>query len=227
MANGLRIEGVGTVTWTFTNMDGTEVRIRGLSYYVPGAEARLLSPRRLFDGDKVRGHYEGDHKTFRLHIDGQVSLTIEYDDRNSLPIGYATIGQSAEPQLNLTLMNESNQNLTGGQKLLLHWRNRFGHLNLPAVQRILRNVPFLSEKFTAASKCGIASIRCSICEFAKGHRRAILRSTKTVPESTHTGAIKAEDLKPGVNVSVDHFESRLLRRTFNSYGRASSSTYKG
>ena len=45
MANELRIEGMGTVTWTFTNIDGTQVRIQGLSYYVPGAKARLLSPQ--------------------------------------------------------------------------------------------------------------------------------------------------------------------------------------
>ena len=65
MANVLRIEGIGTVTWTFANLDGTEVRISGLAYYVPGEKARLLSPQRLFDGVKVKGHYEGDHKDFR------------------------------------------------------------------------------------------------------------------------------------------------------------------
>ena len=27
MTSGLRIEGIGTVTWTFANLDGTEVRI--------------------------------------------------------------------------------------------------------------------------------------------------------------------------------------------------------
>ena len=186
---------------------------------MPGAKARLLSPQRLFDGAKIQGHYEGDHKEFRLHIDGCHTLTVEYDDRNSLPIGYASIGKTPDPQLNLTLMDESNQNLTGGQKLLLHWHNRFGHLNLAAVQRILRNVPFLSDKFAAASKCDMRSIKCTICEFAKGHRRA-LRSAKTVPDADHTGALKVEHLKPGVQVSVDHFESRLLGRTFDSYGRA-------
>jgi hypothetical protein len=133
------------------------------------------------------------------------------------PSDMLRLGQSTDPQLDLTLMDESNQNLTGGQKLLLHWHNRFGHLNLPAVQRILRNVPFLSDKFTAASKCDMKTIKCTICEFAKGHRRAI-RSEKTLPNSDHTGALKVEHLKPGVNVSVDHFESRLLGQTFDSFG---------
>jgi hypothetical protein len=53
-----------------------------------------------------------------------------------LPIGYAQIGSTTDPQLNIALMDNSNQNLTGDQKLLLHWHNRFGHLNLPAASRI-------------------------------------------------------------------------------------------
>ena len=83
MANSLRIEGMGTVTWMFTNPDGTQVRIQGLSYFMPGAKARLLSPQRLFDGTDVTGRYEGDAVSFRLHIDGCHPLMIEYDDRNS------------------------------------------------------------------------------------------------------------------------------------------------
>ena len=230
MANGLVIEGVGPVTWTFTNPDGTEVRIRSMAYYVPGAKARLLSPQRLFDPKTgVRGRYEGDHKSFRICIANSATLTIEYDDRNSLPIGYATIGNipdGVSPQMNLTLIDESNQNLTAGQKLLLHWHQRFGHLNLPAVQRILRAAPFASATFESASKCDMRTLKCETCEYAKGHRRA-KKSTTAVPVPDHVGTLKIDHLKPGAQVSVDHFESRLLGRTFDSYGKASSQTYKG
>ena len=48
-----------------------------------------------------------------------------------------------------------------------------------------------------------------------------------MPETDHTGALKVDHLKPRVQVSVDHFESRLLGRTFDSYDRASTATYKG
>ncbi len=231
MANGLKIEGVGSVTWTFSNGTGEDVCVRGLAYYVPKATARLLSPQRLFDASTgFQGRYEGDQSSFRLFLQGSAPLIVEYDDRNSLPIGYATIGPVADdnfhPQMNLTLLDEANQNMTAGQKLLLHWHHRFGHLNLPAVQRLLRAVPFLSEKFAAASKCDTASMRCAICEFAKGHRRA-KKSVVTVTNDQRDGALKVGHLKPGLQVSVDHFESRLLGRTFDSYGKASSATYKG
>ena len=133
---------------------------------------------------------------------------------------------TVKPQMNLTLVDDQNQNLTGGQKLLLQWHNRFGHLNFPSVQRILRAVPFLSTKVEAAAKCDLLKLKCSICEFAKGHRRA-KKSVTQVINYERTGALKVENLKPGLLVSVDHFESRILGRNFDSYGKASSATYKG
>jgi hypothetical protein len=231
MANGLKIEGMGPVTWTFSNSTGANVVVRGMAYYVPKSTARLLSPQRLFDESTgMQGRYEGDQQSFRLHIHGSPTLVVEYDERNSLPIAYATIGPVPtllpQPQLNLSLLNESNQNLTGAQKLLLHWHCRFGHLNFPSVQRLFRAVPFLSVKFSAASKCAIADMRCEICEYAKAHRRPRRHATLT-PNDVRDGALKANHLKPGAQVSVDHFESSLLGRTFDSYGKASSATYKG
>ena len=69
MANGLKIEGVGSVTWTFSNSKGDDVCVRGLAYYVPKATARLLSPQRLFDASTgMQGRYEGDQESFRLYL---------------------------------------------------------------------------------------------------------------------------------------------------------------
>ena len=230
MANGLKI-GMGPVTWTFANDAAGDVVVRGMTYYVPKATARLLSPQQLFDASTgMYGHYEGDHQCFRLHIQGSPTLIVEYDERNSLSIAYAIIGPVptpiSNPQMNLSLLNDSNQNLTGAQKLLLHWHCRFGHLNFPSVQHLFCAVPFLSTKFAAASKCAIAEMRCEICEYAKAHRRPRRHATLT-PNDVRDGALKANPLKPGAHVSVDHFKSSLLGRTFDSYGKASSATYKG
>jgi hypothetical protein len=46
-----------------------------------------------------------------------------------------------------------------------------------------------------------------------------------VPE--HDGALKDGHLVPGARVSVDHFESILLGRTFDSFGKSSSAKFKG
>ena len=169
--------------------------------------------------------YEGNKQSFRLKIN-KAEFIVDFDDRNSLPIGYAVIGAMPEPQVNLAVMDDANQNLTSRQRLLLHWHNRFGHLNLPAVEQILRAVPFLSAQFESASKCDTRSVKCTICEFAKGHRRAV-KSATHVPNDNAVGALKVDHLKSGAQVSVDHFESRLLGRTFDSYGKATSDTSKG
>lgn len=62
MANGLCIEGVGPVTWTFSNGAKSNVCVTSMAYYVPKAKARQLSPQRLFDSSTgVQGRFEGDH----------------------------------------------------------------------------------------------------------------------------------------------------------------------
>ena len=88
MANGLRIEGVGPVTHTFSNGENNDVVVRIIAYYVPKAKARLLSPQRLFDASTgTQGSYEGDQASFRLHLKGSALLIVDYDDRNSFPVG--------------------------------------------------------------------------------------------------------------------------------------------
>jgi hypothetical protein len=129
-------------------------------------------------------------------------------------------------QVNALVFEEANQNLTAGQKILLQWHSRFGHLRFRRVQSILRLFPFSAIKYASASKCDISTLKCATCQYAKAHRRATHGSRTTVnPE--RDGSLTAEHLGPGKRVSVDHFESRLLGRTFDSFGKASSNQYKG
>ena len=118
----------------------------------------------MFDASTgIQERYEGDQQPFRLHTQGNSPLIVEYDDRNSLPIAYAMIGPvpsviHKNPQLNLSLLHDYNQNLTGAQQLLLKWHCGFRDLNMPSVQRLFRAAaPFLSAKFAASSKCSFAA----------------------------------------------------------------------
>ena len=61
---------------------------------------------------------------------------------------------------------------------------------------------------------------------AKGHRWSTKGTTRT-PNVTRDGALKANDLCPGSTGLVDHFESRLKGRTFDSFGKATSDQYMG
>jgi hypothetical protein len=229
MANGLVIAGTGLVTWSFQIITGVDLPVKTMAYYVPGAKVRLLSPQRVFDLDSGKGgRYFGDHEGFKLIIQNH-TIVIPYNKQNTLPIGYALI-QDSSKQVNLALQDDNNQNLIGGQKILIHWHHRFGHLNLLSVQQILRAPPFLMPRFTAASKCELLGLKCSICEYTKGHRRSTklsLNSKQVSDLNSTVGALKVTHLQPGAQVSVDHFESRVLGRTFDSFGKVNSNTYKG
>ena len=59
---------------------------------------------------------------FHLDYDKQPSLDIPYSPDINLPISYAiTSPHEISQQVNLTILDKNDQNLTGSQKLLLEW----------------------------------------------------------------------------------------------------------
>ena len=224
MAGGMNIKGIGKVGWSFKTPTGI-LTVHSKCYYVPNAAARLLSPQRLFcAANNIHGHFSCSESHAELVFDDVGSLKVEYDPNNHLPIAVAKNLAGVQPQLNLTILNEDNQNLTIGQKLLLNWHARFGHKGFASLQRILRGSPFSSQRFKAASQCSIP--RCEICELSKAHRQPTHGHKKTINPAT-SGGLKTDDLSPGASVSVDHFESRARGRTLTSLGRSSSDSYVG
>ena len=227
MASGASITGVGNVAWTFPCKNNDHMTIITRCYLVPKASTRLLSPQCIFD--KQNGHpgkFGGDEEQFYLEYDSKPIVSVGYSNKSNLPIGYAisTSQDDAEPMVNLSLLDDENQNLTAGQKLLLEYHYKFGHTNMPLVQHILRSEGFSAGKYGAASKCRVP--KCSVCEYAKGHRRSTRGAIHT-PTPTRDGTLKINDLRVGSTISVDHFESRLKGRTFDSFGKATSDKYIG
>jgi hypothetical protein len=61
---------------------------------------------------------------------------------------------------------------------------------------------------------------------AKAKRRA-KKSSIQIKTTERYGALKTGNLKVGARVSLDHFESRLVGITYDSYGKPSSTKFKG
>ena len=83
MARGMKIEGKGTVEWTFITTHETTLTVKIICYYVPACKTRLLSPQRLFNKSKgIRGKciVVEDHST--LQFEEISPLIIEYNSRN-------------------------------------------------------------------------------------------------------------------------------------------------
>jgi hypothetical protein len=174
------------------------------------------------------GTYHGDECNFNLTVDGYQRLVVEYNVCNHLPVGYATIGRGQltirSSHANLALCDDTNQIITGRHKLLLNWRERFGHLNFLALQGILQHFPFQSAKFAATSKCDLTDFRCAICQHAKAHR-CPTHGHYTKPNEDCIGRLTTEHLLTADQVLVDHFESRILDQTKDSYGKLTSNKY--
>ena len=222
MAGGMPIAGIGKIAWTFQTPKGN-LTVHSKCYHVPNAGARLLSPQRLFSAAHgVSGSFNCAENSATLTFDGVGSINVPYDSNNHLPISLAK--NLTGVQANLTILDESNQNLTPSQKLLLLWHVKFGHKSFATIQRLLRQSPFGAESFKGASRCSIP--RCEVCEHAKAHRRSTKGSIQRVNPDTD-GSIRSNCLTAGASVSVDHFESRLKGRTLTSYGRDSSDKYVG
>jgi hypothetical protein len=224
IANDLEIKGIGMVAWTFGAADGSEIQLLTQAYWVQNSKDRLLSPQKLFNKKRGNfGQYQGDEESFRLILNDNPPIYKPYDIRSSLPIGYARTGPDLHPQVN-TVLSSENQKMSDSQRLLLGWHNIFAHLNFARVKQVLRHIPFIDNK------CGDATEykpqMCHTCELAKAKRRATKSSlqTNTVERD---GALKTGNIKVGARVSLDHFESRLLGKTYDSYGKPSSTKFKG
>jgi hypothetical protein len=96
--------------------------------------------------------------------------------------------------------------------------------NFPRIQQVLRNVPFITKKFATGVQCDPP--KCHICQFVKAKWRPKKASVQTIT-SECDGALKSGDLKVGANMSVDHFEYRLLGKTYDSFGKPSSTLFLG
>jgi hypothetical protein len=224
MANDLEIKGIGMVAWTFDAADRSEIQLLTQAYWVTNSKARLLSPQKLFNMKRgIFGQYQGDEESFRLILNDNPPIDITYDIRSSIQIGYARTGPDLNPQVN-TVLSTENQNMSDSQKLLLDWHNIFAHLNFARVQQVLRDIPFIANKFGNATKC--EPPMCHTCELAKSKRRAKKSSLQT-KTTERDGALKTVNVKVGARVSLDHFESILLGRTYDSYDKPSSTKFKG
>ena len=165
MAKGMRIEGVGTIKWSFKTKTGI-LTIHSRCYYVPAAGAHLISPQRLFNKlQGVTGSFIVSETEAKLVFDNVGTLEIPYDTRSHLPIGLAKNLSSEKPQANLCILNEANQNLTPAQKLLLTWHARFGHRGFQSMQRLFKCEPFLYEN--SQDQADVKSLTVKFVSFQK------------------------------------------------------------
>ena len=254
--------GYGRVRWTLISEDGTQLDLLIPCHHVPASTVRLLSPQDFCQHqgfDRSKDQFGGNSNYFWMHANHQQArFQCPIDPRSNLPVALAKIPCNqggCEPELaheathscpscnrhgiaNLSVLEETNQNITAAQKDLLLWHFRLGHMGFAHLQQLMRprtvdTVDHMDSKSDSKSKPTVVDPcivpknpatrtcklpLCAACQIARAKRRPTDVATTTVHQEA---LLKIKDLEPGARVSVDQYESSVRGRLATSRGRES------
>ena len=226
------IAGKGKVLWSIHDANGMLRQFKLEAYHVPSAKIRLISTSTLLNT------YQGEHLTVSATAlelsgipgDATRSPVIAYNNPiNRLPT--TTVYRYDDTDLPAIHLNEtistvhqSNLNLSESEKELLRWHQRLGHLSFKKIQHLMRTGVLSHTEGTRALHTAASKLRsppkCAACLFGKQTTRHS-PGTKTSVISDRSGILRAGNLFPGSEVSVDHFVSSVKGRLFSGFNRGS------
>lgn len=128
----------------------------------------------------------------------------------------------------LSVMHETNRNLTGAQKQLLLDHQRLGHLNFAHLQQLYRKTDkvkaykdsvhskYLPTRHAKIKSCQVPI--CLACQLSKQKKRPTQAKTQQHPQHRQQ-LLSRNKVKAGDRVSLDHFESATRGRLPHTRGR--------
>ena len=155
--------GYGRVRWTLISEDGTHIDLLVPCHHVPASTVRLLSLQNFCRSntfDRSTDQFGGNSNYFWMHATHQrTRFQCPIDPRSNLPVALAKIPchrGGCKPELineqaqehpcsscqrhsvaSLSILEESNQNITTAQKELLLWHFCLGHLSFAHLQQLM------------------------------------------------------------------------------------------
>ena len=227
IASGLKVAGVGTVVYSFSNDAGEqqEIRIDGC-LLVPQCTVRLLCPRQI--GSSTGVPTDGFTSTSThgyLTVQGK-RTTLRYDSLSQLPILYTKSGIESFRRFCLAnycqpvgstdapiLAHLSFRNLTPRQLRKKKWHDRSNHSSYTQVNQWLRSGLLPDEDPDLADE---PDPDCAICRFGKAHKKA---------HKSDTGHIDDQHSAPGEGISADQMEAGYPGRIISTKGLPSQRRY--
>ncbi len=226
IAGGLEAKQRGTIRYEVLTDQGNVATIRAEALLVPNLSTRLLSPQDYLwqlhtTGEDTKASFTTRALEAKLTWGSGETLTIEYDENTFLPVvrAYSSATQTAEAlALRGCVTEEVNQNLTPGQKLLLRFHYKLGHLAFAAVQWLGRQ-GWLGPKGEKMGHQNLQAPKCAACQFGKQGKTPTPGRHVTFDAS---GKLKTDKLDPGQLIFSDQYTSRVPGRAFTSKGKSSS-----
>ena len=233
LSESAQVIGYGYVEWTIQGAKGDFRTLKLKAYHIPSANARLLSIHVLLSSNEGEHlHVTANHMELRGHHQDQSrpAIIVHNNPITRLPTSIA-YNQSQPVQVTASAYNlsetcstvqSSNQNLSEAEKELLKWHFKLGHLSFAKIQHLMRTGVLSHTQATRNLHTAAAKIKsppkCAACMFAKQTVRSAPGSVSHVVKD-RAGVLRAGNLHPGAEVSVDHFISSLRGRLFTGYNK--------
>ena len=227
-----QVVGEGLILWSMHDSRGQLRHLKLKAYHIPSATTRLLSTSSLLQT------YEDEIISVNgvaLMLSGMPNdstrnpIIAYYNPVTNLPTttiyNYQDIHKPAELLANTaSVVDDHNRNLSQAEKELLKWHYRLGHLSFRKIQHLMKtgvlsNTESSRTLHTAASKIRYPP-KCAACLFGKQTTRPAPGKTTTIVQD-RAGVLRAGNLFPGTEVSVDHFISSIRGRLFSGYNKGS------
>ena len=189
IAGGLPITHQGLIRTQVITTTGPVRTLEFEAYLVLGLQCRLFSPQRYLM------HQPSDHCKFSVlknrseldFGDGEI-VDIPYDQNTYLPLLYChkdALGTANALALKSCVSDETNQNLTRAQRILLRHHFRLGHTGFRLVQWLGRN-GWLGNDGISMGKSNCDVPKCAACQLGKqSHTPSNGRGTHS-PRSRHS-----------------------------------------
>jgi Reverse transcriptase (RNA-dependent DNA polymerase)/GAG-pre-integrase domain/Zinc knuckle len=234
----VKIQGVGVVSWSFEDTKGNIRTLNLPCLHVPTASQRLLSTSSLlktYPNDTISisegklmlsGSIDSEYDSIQAYIDPSNNLpTSDMCDPNP------SIKRKQQMKSLVAVVADENVNLSEPEKELMRWHQRLAHMDCNKVKFLFRTGVLARGEAsrsiqTAAAKLR-ANPRCASCQFGKQCQTSVPTTTKSkVTDSV--GAISRNIIRPGQQVSIDHFVCKNKGRLFSSRGKTvSTDMYSG
>jgi hypothetical protein len=171
----------GIIEWQIRDVLGTIRTIRTHGYLVKSAPVRLFSPQTYFK-ESENGNLYGDHQRTELTLHDGSILTFPFAENNipyMLPDWQPIVGITIQDRdlltdgrlINMSVANETNQNLTANQKELLTWHWKLGHCHFGWIQR-LASTPRTDRRRVIQPKRPLSAAHFPYCALSKFKRRS-------------------------------------------------------
>jgi hypothetical protein len=136
----------------------------------------------------------------------------------------------AAHNINVNFVHEINLNGTEAEKELLWWHHRLGHLFFRNIQFIMQTWVLSQNELHQSLQTTACQIfkptKCASRQYGNQHQqRAPVKVTTTIKH--WFGVLKAENLVPGQQVSVDHFDAKFLDYFLPAAEKTNSATRQG